>query len=237
MKTTLQEKAYNWIIQNIYDGKLKSGDPLRVEALAEQLDISMTPVREALARLEKEGIAESIPYCGCKIRKLTLEEKEELFLFRGSIEAACVEKAVERCGEESLRELDEIVDNMESLISRTDLDAGEISRQIRKCDMDFHNKIIEISGCNIIAGFARACNILAHSVLISTELEESRNRCMDMAAYVVSQHRAIMTAMHQGWKRAAAELVREHVVQSRRAFIEKEDKEKTPRRTRKCVKA
>jgi len=240
MKTTLQEKAYNWIIQKIYSGELKAGDPLRVEAFASQIGISMTPVREALARLEKEGITENIPYCGCKIRKLSSAEKEELFLFRGCIEAACVEKAIERCGENSFRELDKIVDEMEFLLKNTSMDDKNISSIMIKNDMDFHNKIIEISGCSIVAGFARSYNILAHSVLISLELERFRGKCLEVTEHVISQHRAIITAMRLGWKRAAAELAREHVAHRRESFEDKrtsEDEKNDKRKRRKCIEA
>ncbi|MDL2325062.1 GntR family transcriptional regulator [Ruminococcaceae bacterium OttesenSCG-928-A16] len=91
MKQTqaLDSVAYEMIKQKIMDGTYKMRQPLREETLAEELQISRTPIRQALRQLEGEDFVEIISFRGCFVRELTTDDIREIYLIRSALESAC----------------------------------------------------------------------------------------------------------------------------------------------------
>lgn len=73
-RDTFPMQVLNKLMDWIMDGKLKMGEKLNTEELARQLGVSRMPIREALNRLEKMGLAESVPYVGMKLVSLTQDD-------------------------------------------------------------------------------------------------------------------------------------------------------------------
>ncbi len=90
-KRRLADQAHEQIVQAIYDGSFTPDDRIVQEKLASQLGISRTPVREALFRLEQEGLLEDVGNGGFRLRLLGQEEITEIYEARCAIEghAAC----------------------------------------------------------------------------------------------------------------------------------------------------
>lgn len=92
---TLSEQAFEIIRERILSTDLAPMTPIRQDALAEELGISKIPLREALARLEQQGLLNSHPNRGFAVSALTAEEAEEVFILRLKLEpeaagAACL---------------------------------------------------------------------------------------------------------------------------------------------------
>lgn len=93
---TLAERAFSVIHARIISGELGPGDSLRIEQLAETLQISPTPIREALHRLQAIGLAEYVPHRGTRVTDLNLADLQDLYEARLVIEPLAVAKAAEK---------------------------------------------------------------------------------------------------------------------------------------------
>ena len=85
-RSTLMDRAFQQIREAIRSGKLKPGDRLVESQLAEEMQISRFPIREALRYLEKEGLVKTKPFKGTYVAQLTEKDMEELYSLRSAIE-------------------------------------------------------------------------------------------------------------------------------------------------------
>ncbi len=93
---TLADRAYAAIYSAISEGTFRPGDRLRIEDLSASLQISPTPIREALNRLEAVGLAEHVPHRGSRVCMVSESEFRELYELRLMLEPLAVSKAAER---------------------------------------------------------------------------------------------------------------------------------------------
>ncbi|WP_129678146.1 GntR family transcriptional regulator [Candidatus Chloroploca sp. Khr17] len=92
----LNQHAYQQIRRRILDGELRPSSPLSEHQLAVTLQLSRTPVREALKRLEKEGLVRSIPSRGTFITELTAHDILEIYQVRECLESLAARIAAEQ---------------------------------------------------------------------------------------------------------------------------------------------
>jgi len=97
---TMAEAALERLREAIILGELPPGTPLRLEDLARSLEMSISPIREAVRQLEALGLAEHVPHHGAKVMGLDVEELRELFSIRLALETMAVRRAAELFGEE-----------------------------------------------------------------------------------------------------------------------------------------
>src|SRR3982750_2620899 len=91
----MAEAALERLREAIIMGELTPGAPLRLQDLARQLGVSISPIREAGRPLEGPGRAEHVPHHGAKVMGLDVEELRELFAIRLSLEGMAVRRAAE----------------------------------------------------------------------------------------------------------------------------------------------
>lgn len=101
-----REVAYDAIKQAILAGKIPPEERLVEERLAEALQISRTPVREALAILEHEGLLDSVPYKGLAVKTVTIGEFLHMYEALGVIEAALARGAALNASAADIRQMD-----------------------------------------------------------------------------------------------------------------------------------
>jgi DNA-binding GntR family transcriptional regulator len=89
----MAEAALERLREAIIMGELTPGTPLRLEDLARQLGMSISPIREAVRQLEALGLAEHVPHHGAKVMRLDVEELRELFSIRLALESMAVRRA------------------------------------------------------------------------------------------------------------------------------------------------
>jgi DNA-binding GntR family transcriptional regulator len=125
----------------IVHGELSPGERLLEEGLAEQLEMSRGPVREALRMLEQEGLIASFPYRGTVVVEIGSDEILQVLVpIRATIEQFAFGHAFERFEDDDFSGLEAIVDAMSAAA-----DAGDLAR-IVELDMAFHRIIVERSG-------------------------------------------------------------------------------------------
>ncbi len=111
-----REVAYEAIKQAILLGQIPPHERLVEERLAEALGISRTPIREALAILEHEGLLESEPYKGLAVRPVTIDEFLNIYEALGIIEAALARTAAHSATAADIRRMDEALREAEAAI-------------------------------------------------------------------------------------------------------------------------
>jgi DNA-binding GntR family transcriptional regulator len=97
---TLAEKAFAALHGAILNGELRPGERLLIEDLAERLEMSPMPVREALRRLDAVGLVEQVPHRGARVAELSVEDLAEVYEARIALEPLAVKHAAERFADE-----------------------------------------------------------------------------------------------------------------------------------------
>jgi DNA-binding GntR family transcriptional regulator len=147
-KNTLQEQAYQFIKTKIVNLGFKPGEFITDIQIAESLDVSRTPVREAFRMLEREGLLVYEPKHGWKVYSLTLKDIHEIFEIKINLEAFLARKAA-KCTDDILRKkLEHTLNEMRKAADAEDVDAWVV------LDQDLHKLIF------IMADNQRALNYI-----------------------------------------------------------------------------
>jgi DNA-binding GntR family transcriptional regulator len=136
-----QQQAYEYIKEEILSLRLPPHARLNAIELSTRLDLSRTPVREALARLEQEGLADRDPGGGgFRVHGLTLKEILDTYKVREALEVEAAHEALPHISEEFLAELDKILRASESLMSLSTYSRFIVGNR------RFHAAIVKASG-------------------------------------------------------------------------------------------
>jgi DNA-binding GntR family transcriptional regulator len=109
-KENLSSRAYSEIRNALIDGQYEPGERLTISRLAEEMGVSITPVREAIFRLVSEGALEMKAATAVHVPIITAEHLREIQLIRHHLEGAAAERAAERITPERLKALEEVQD-------------------------------------------------------------------------------------------------------------------------------
>jgi DNA-binding GntR family transcriptional regulator len=121
--SSVEDGVYRALRQAIGRLELAPGERLRLEELAARFDVSLTPVRHALRRLESEGLVVSRRRRGSQVAPLSVEELEEIQALRLGLETFLARRGAEAITEEALAEMTAARDEMERAFRGGDLDA------------------------------------------------------------------------------------------------------------------
>src|SRR5919108_2988738 len=121
--SSVEDGVYRALRKEIGQLALPPGARLRLEELAGRFQVSLTPVRHALRRLESEGLVASLPRRGSRVAPLSVEELEEVQSLRLGLECFLARHGAERCTDEALEEMVARRAEMETAYRSGDLDA------------------------------------------------------------------------------------------------------------------
>lgn len=131
------DKLMDWIM----DGKLHMGEKLNTEELASQLGVSRMPIREALNNLEKKGLAESIPYIGTRLVKLTQDDVKQIYVARKALEPIVASYACKKITDEDIRRLEEINEHYKRIVRQDEV----LGKEVYMINRYYHFTIYDIS--------------------------------------------------------------------------------------------
>mgnify|MGYP002639660094 CR=1 FL=1 len=114
---SLKDKAYTEIRRRILNGELSADAPLSEYQLADELELSRTPVREAVKRLEREGLVQSIPNRGTFVAELSARDISEIYQVREQLEGFAARIAAETMSDEGIKKLEEEISILVTLAS------------------------------------------------------------------------------------------------------------------------
>lgn len=205
----LTEMAYLSVRKYLLDGSLAEGERLTEESVASRLGISKSPVREALNRLETEGLIVISPRRGAFVRRFSLVETRDLYNVREVLETYAV-----RVAEITPR----LIDELEQSIERTKehLRSGDKLRHVDE-DMRFHSLLAASSGNSELVGMLE--NVQHKSLL-------SRAKTFHLSAPATpAGHTKILEALRRGERDAAVEALSEHILFTRDALLDVMERE------------
>jgi DNA-binding GntR family transcriptional regulator len=195
--------AYKTIKNFILEGRLDEGSRLTEEFLSVQLGISKSPIREALNRLESEGLIHIEPRRGAYLRPFSIKEIEELYDLREALEVHAA--ATARVTPELVGELEESVRRAQGY-----LEANDKLHYIEE-DIHFHHLIANATGNQRLA-----------KTLENLQLQVwlFRRKTYDLSgSTAVSLHSAIAKALAKGDRDKAQVLMREHIADVRTKLL------------------
>jgi DNA-binding GntR family transcriptional regulator len=136
-KKSLREEVYESLRKSILHGKLKGGQRLIEEQLANQIGISRTPVREAFHKLERDELVTRLPKGGFAVRKFTKEDVEEIFGIRNALESYAAYLATLNISPEKVATLGKKVEEAEIALKKGDFD------KVVQLNTEFHDTIFK----------------------------------------------------------------------------------------------
>jgi len=217
VRSTLAEQAYEALQDRIVLGLLPAGQRLRPEELAESLAISQTPVKEALALLERDGLVEGASRRGSVVRRFSLADIEEIYAARMLLEldAAATGLAAGRATPEFVARLGEIFDEQMTYVERQREDA--LVEAIR-LDREFHELIVSLRENTLLAGWH-------HVVLRQTQTIRNYSLARYDVGRTRREHSAIVAAFAAGGTEAVIDALRTHLAASRDEFLSRPPEE------------
>ena len=136
----LRDVVFNTLRTSILTGELKPGERLMEIHLADKLGVSRTPIREAIRKLELEGLVTMIPRRGAEVAQITEKNLRDVLEVRRALDALAVELACERITEDELAELKKACENFELETKRGN------ANQVAQADVELHDIILKASG-------------------------------------------------------------------------------------------
>ncbi len=136
----LRDVVFRTLRKGILTGELKPGERLMEIHLANKLGVSRTPIREAIRKLELEGLVTMIPRRGAQVAQITPKSMRDVLEVRKVLDSLAVELACERISPEEVEELKKACMEFEKAVSAGDFDT------IAKADVAFHDIIVEATG-------------------------------------------------------------------------------------------
>jgi DNA-binding GntR family transcriptional regulator len=198
--------AYEAIRQRILDGTYETGFHLKEEVIAATVGASRTPVREALRRLNSEGLVDFVAHQGMFVANWAAEDLDEIFGLRALLESYGCRLAARRIDDAGLDRLEELANEMSRL---HDEQGAEASDEIARLNNEFHQILIESSGNRRLASMVR--HIVAVPLVYRTFHrydEQALNRSL-------AGHHELVVAMRERDPDWAASVMRSHILAAR----------------------
>jgi GntR family transcriptional regulator, rspAB operon transcriptional repressor len=195
----MRDQIYPLVRRMILTGNIKPGEVIDEKAIAAQLDVSRTPVREAVKKLSDENLVEVIAQSGTRASRMDRKEIEEAFLIRRALEAESAAQAATRMTEAHADRLEDIL-----LLHTRAIERKKFVEAIERDD-DFHRYITDVSDLPR----------LWRTIEISkAQLDRCRHMMVPRkgeAETTLKAHRNIITALKGGNSETAAQAMRDHL--------------------------
>jgi len=195
----LADWAYATIKNAILNLDLPMGAQVRVEGLAEQMEISRTPIREALLRLEKDGLVRAEPRVGFFVTEITRRDLAELFEIRQLLEGHAVKTATSETTDADLARLDRLLEQGETAVKEGDLD------QYLQVEIDFHAFLLERAPNRHLSAIMGSVQDLTYRERVLSL------RSLDNVHQTLLEHRRILDALHERDGELAGRMMAEHI--------------------------
>ncbi len=140
----IREIAYETLKHAIITSEIPAGSRIVETEYAEKLHISRTPLREALRKLERDGLVEYILRRGVVVRAFTIDDVEEIYTIRNALEMLTLPAIIENATPEDIRSMREKLKKMDVFIEKNDVEG------VSPLAREFHDQLTAISGLNRI---------------------------------------------------------------------------------------
>lgn len=231
-RSVLSDEIYFLIRKMIFNYEILPGAKVNIDALAKKLEVSQTPVREALSRLESDGLIVKEPLKGFRATDLlTIQELDDLFKFRLLIEPFAASEAAKRIDETGKKALKSELESAKIAIK---ISGDEQVEALTEHDARFHSLIASMSGNIVLAeSFERThCHLnlfrlyiasqrsliagQSRAALVEKLFKEYYNSASGQVA--IKEHEDIAAAITTGNFKAAQRAMHQHIESSLKRF-------------------
>jgi DNA-binding GntR family transcriptional regulator len=199
-----REKTYDYLKANILSGHFIPGERLAEEHLAEELGVSRTPVREALHKLEQEGLIEPLESRGFRIPQDSPEEIEDLFDIRTVLEGYTLKIICERITDEQMAMLEEIVEKADDALRRKRID------EVFQWNTQFHDTLH-----SLVADKRRFHSLIVNMRKYVLRYRKDTLQNLGAAKRASDGHRQILLALTLKDPELCERVMRTHIRQSK----------------------
>ncbi len=204
--------VYEQLLKKLTSGDYPPGMRLVNRTLAEEMEVSVMPIREALTRLTSEGLVEHIPGAGAFVREFNGKDIIKLYSFREQLEVFAVREAADNIQSFQQRRLENICDlQAETWKAIEACDPSQPDRKLLRDwlnqDAEFHETIIEAADNDWLARAASSVRMLSH-----VNRSKPRDSVPQGGEQTLEDHRAITEAIGNGDGEEGAEIMRQHIV-------------------------
>jgi DNA-binding GntR family transcriptional regulator len=202
--------VYDRLIEALMRGLIKPGERLYIQPLAEQLNVSPTPLRQALMKMVGEGLVTTSPRRGMYVIKPTPAEVRDLFEVRLICELHSIERALPRLTAENLRRLEHLVDECDVCLT------SEVHSEwaYGQADQELHRYLVGLAGNAVLSKVHG--NLKVQTLVIVQSPEITRRRARETS----SEHHRILAALQDRDLEEAKEAVRQHLDRALDAALE-----------------
>lgn len=203
----LRDVVFNTLRQAILTGELKPGERLMEIHLADKLGVSRTPVREAIRRLELEGLVTMIPRRGAEVAQITEKSMSDVLEVRRALDALCAELACDRITPEELESLKKACDHFEQCIATGD------AKKIAQADVALHDIIVRATGNQRLIQLVNNLSEQMYRYRFEYIKDSSQHENL------VKEHRIIYQSIVDKEKETAAAAARTHIDNQKKAIM------------------
>ncbi|MBE0558070.1 MAG: GntR family transcriptional regulator [Proteobacteria bacterium] len=208
----LKEKVYNTLLENIVDGKLAPGAQLVERSIAAWLGVSKSPVRDALHRLNGDGLVVSLPFRGFTVSPMSTREFIDLMQVRMAIELFCLEQKIDSYSDGDVGEFSETMERAGKFLE------GGRDRLAHDQHLDFHCLLVRKFGNELMTGLYDI-NRKKLKRYLRTNVSQTPERIRISHQY----HIRLLDAVKRRDKAAALLQLKGHFADIQQAYLERSE--------------
>ncbi|MEJ2165695.1 MAG: GntR family transcriptional regulator [Desulfobacterales bacterium] len=206
----VRERAYNDLKSDLLSGRFAPGERLTEEHLAKSLGVSRTPVREALHKLESEGLVKPLESRGFYVARDSREELEDLFDIRAALEGYAIRLICARISAKTINQLNTFIKKAEDAIARKQLD------EIFEYNTQFHDVLH-----NVISRKTRFHTLIADTRKYVLRYRKDSLHYLDGARRTIDGHKKILLAISLKDPELCERVMREHIREAKEEALHK----------------
>ncbi|MBD3882601.1 GntR family transcriptional regulator [Phormidium tenue FACHB-886] len=208
---SLHEQTYQALRSSILSGRLAPGDRLIETQIAQQLQVSRTPIREAMRQLQREGLINGDTNEGLRVTSISAADAIHLYDCRIGLEQISVAGACEHITAAQLQTLENMILQAEELMQQAASDLA--NTQLLDLDYQFHHTIADSAGNKWLV--ALLDQVFDKMTLLRLQTTRQNPKVLELRV----EHRQIFEAIAQRDRAAAVETIRNHLVASKERVI------------------
>ena len=203
----IREAVYEQLKNAVLTGAYEVGERLLERDLAERLQVSRTPVREALRRLESEGLLEALPRQGLIVKEYSDDDIREIYMIREALECLAAEFAAIKATEGDIKLLESLVEEMDRL---DDESGSEEALRVHRNFSEAYNRASHMS--TLVRLIESLKDQVARFRNVSLSSSQRRKEARD-------EHRELLDALRRRDPKRASELTHIHIHNALMAYF------------------
>jgi DNA-binding GntR family transcriptional regulator len=205
---SISSQLYDYLSNEIFEGKIEPGERLLEKKLAEEFDISRAPIRECFRIMESQGLIIMYPRKGAVVKRVTLKEIKEVIPVRISLDILAAKLAVPNITNKDIEILNELILEMEKAISEND------NKEYLRINFVFHHHYIKASHNSVLER-----SIINLEKALWYRISYMYFTSLEMLTQSNKTHKAIVKAFKQKDLILVEKLIRQHIEYSEQYLL------------------